>query len=107
MPSYPNIEKSKLRSGEYVGYGAGRVWRIRKLSKWHAMAMLPASRDRDYSMPDLAGYKLADISAQLAALPIEPGKLLPAVDFPITLIGDPGHAAAQAETVRRLTNRRG
>ena len=107
MPFYPNIEKSKLRSGEYVGYGAGRVWRIRKLSKWHAMAMLPASRDRDFSMPDLAGYKLADISAQLAALPIELGKLLPVVDFPITLIGDAGHAKAQADTVRRLTKGRG
>ena len=80
MPSYPNIDKSGFCKGEYVGYGAGRVWRIRKLSKWHAVAMLPNSRDSDYSMPGLSGYKLADISAQLAALPIESGKLLPAVN---------------------------
>ena len=25
-----NIEKSVLRRREYVGYGAGKVWRIRK-----------------------------------------------------------------------------
>jgi hypothetical protein len=25
-----NIEKSGFRHGEYVGYGAGKVWRIRK-----------------------------------------------------------------------------
>ena len=29
----------------------------------------------------------------------------PACHFPITLIGDAGHAKAQAETVRRLTTR--
>jgi hypothetical protein len=25
-----NIEKSAFRRGEYVGYGSGHVWRIRK-----------------------------------------------------------------------------
>jgi len=29
----------------------------------------------------------------------------PAAPFPVTLAGDPGHAEAQAETVRRLTTR--
>ena len=34
-----NIEKSAFRAGEYVGYGRGRVWRIRRDGKaWRAMS---------------------------------------------------------------------
>ena len=30
MKSYPNIERSAFRKGEYVGYSSGRVYHIRK-----------------------------------------------------------------------------
>lgn len=30
MKSFPNIEKSVFRKGQYVGYGGGFVWRITK-----------------------------------------------------------------------------
>lgn len=37
MRNLHNIEKSGFRHGEYVGYGAGRTWRItRNASAWHA-----------------------------------------------------------------------
>ena len=30
MKSYPNIDKSAFRKGEYVGYSEGKVYHIRK-----------------------------------------------------------------------------
>ena len=34
-----NVEKSGFRRGEYVGYGAGRVWRITRIvGGWQAGA---------------------------------------------------------------------
>lgn len=38
MQNLPNIEPSAFRKGEYVGYAAGGVWRIRKFSsrRWQA-----------------------------------------------------------------------
>ena len=80
MRSLPNIDKSAFRRGEYVGYGAGRVWRIRKLNRWHALANLPGSPHRDFSFVELVGDTLADISRQLAALPIDTARTLPAVN---------------------------
>jgi hypothetical protein len=35
MKSLHNIEKLPGRT-DYTGYAAGRVWRIRKTSRWHA-----------------------------------------------------------------------
>lgn len=38
MPSFPNINKSAFRKGEYVGYSAGAVWRIRRSGRnWQAL----------------------------------------------------------------------
>ena len=35
----PNIEKSAFVHGDYIGYGAGVVWRIKKLDNiWQATA---------------------------------------------------------------------
>jgi len=58
--SFPNIDKSGFRRGEYVGYARG-VWRIRKADYgWQAI-------HRDGSGA-LTGRTLAEISAKLSKL---------------------------------------
>jgi len=81
MPSYPNIDKSGFRKGEYVGYGAGRVWRIRKtqFGGW-AWAARPQDKQDDDSAI-VYGDTLRHVSTQLAALPLNTPARLPAVDF--------------------------
>lgn len=58
--SYPNIEKSAFRAGEYVGYAVGDIWRIAKhRSGWMANAQ--------GSNRQIHGATLREISAELQA----------------------------------------
>jgi hypothetical protein len=65
MRNLPNIEKSGFHRGQYVGYGAGRVWRIKPAGKqWIATANgLPWSQIRALS--------LAEMSDKLAAMAVD------------------------------------
>ena len=60
-----NIEKSGFRPREYVGYGGGRMWRIRKhgCGGWETYAP-------DYMRADT----LEKLSEKLAALTLEAAK---------------------------------
>lgn len=61
MPAYHNIEPAQFRrdGASYVGYGAGKVWRIHKLSRneWEA-------RERD-GIRRIKGKTLKEISDNL------------------------------------------
>lgn len=61
-----NIEKSAFRRGEYVGYGQGTVWHIRKSNssygRWVAF-------DRDGKLQAQYAFRLADLSPKLEAKP--------------------------------------
>ena len=63
MKSYPNIEKSAFRKGEYVGYSAGKVYRISKsnssFGNWFA-------HNRDNWNDQLFAFGLDSMSAKLA-----------------------------------------
>lgn len=78
MRSLPNIDKSAFRRGEYVGYGAGHVWRIRQtqFGGWKWAAHVP----KDDTRATVYGDTLAMVSRQLAALPIDTARTLPAVN---------------------------
>lgn len=62
MKNLSNIEKSKFRKGEYVGYNAAGVWCIERLSyhslgKWRAV-----SACKEWV---IYGYTLAELSDKL------------------------------------------
>ena len=63
MKSYPNIDKSAFRKGEYVGYSNGKVFHIRKsnssFGNWHAA-------NRDNWNEQLFAFGLASMSDKLA-----------------------------------------
>jgi hypothetical protein len=63
MKSYPNIDKSAFRKGEYVGYANGKVFQITKINtsfgNWHAM-------NRDNWKEQLFAFGLASMSDKLA-----------------------------------------
>jgi hypothetical protein len=63
MKSYPNIDKSAFRKGEYVGYANGKVFHIRKSKassgNWQAV-------NRDNPSEQLFTYGLLDMSDKLA-----------------------------------------
>lgn len=67
-----NIEKSAFRLGQYVGYGKGKVWEIKKsnssFGNWSARAMLPRSRESDSRETMLFAMRLKDLSEKLAKL---------------------------------------
>ena len=60
-----NIEKSAFRKGEYVGYGGGKVWHIRKSNSsygnWFAY-------NRDKHNEQIYAMRLADLQNQLQVL---------------------------------------
>lgn len=57
-----NIEKSAFRRDEYVGYGAGTVWRIvRSTSSYGAWRADP----RELGRAPLYAWRLADLSRML------------------------------------------
>ncbi len=63
MKSYPNIEKSAFKHGEYVGYANGKVFRIRKSNSsygtWFAF-------NRDNYNEQLFAFGLASMSEKLS-----------------------------------------
>lgn len=84
MQALHNIEKSAFHKGQYVGYGAGRVWRIRKTNStygnWVAWRMLPNSPQIDPANVTHYAFTLSSMSAKLAALPIDTAGKLPPVN---------------------------
>ena len=62
MRSLHNIEKSAFKRAEYVGYAAGRVYRIRKtgVGGWEAI-------ERDSGATLLRAATLAEISDRLTS----------------------------------------
>lgn len=64
MKSYPNIEKSAFRKGEYVGYCEGKVYRISKSNSsfgtWFAF-------NRDNYNDQIFAFGLAAMSEKLEA----------------------------------------
>jgi hypothetical protein len=65
MQNLPNIDKSVVRPREYVGYGGGGVYRIRKdgVGNWEALARAPWQDCQYFRAPTLA-----KISATLAGM---------------------------------------
>ena len=63
MKSYPNIEKSAFRKGEYVGYSEGKVYHISKTNSsfgtWFA-------HNRDNYNEQIFAFGLAQMSERLA-----------------------------------------
>lgn len=84
-----NIEKSAFKRGEYVGYGGGKVWRIRKTLfggwKWAAHVT-----DGDYDT--VYADRLSDMSTKLDKMPaaikpmtkadIKPGQCVSQINNP-------------------------
>lgn len=64
MRDLTNVEKSAFKLGEYVGYGGGKVWRIRKtlFGGWKWAAHVPA----DHSIAPMYGDTLKQISDTLS-----------------------------------------
>lgn len=69
MRNIHNIEASVFRKGEYVGYGAGEVWHIRKtqFGGWKWAARIARSPDT----ATLYGDTLAQVSKQLEAYRVQ------------------------------------
>lgn len=60
MKNYPNIDKSAFRKGEYVGYSAGKVYRIRKAECGYWFAF-----NRDDYNDQIFAFGLAAMSEKL------------------------------------------
>ncbi len=64
MKNYPNIDKSAFRKGEYVGYSAGKIYRIRRsnssFGSWFAF-------NRDDFNDQIFAFGLAAMSKKLEA----------------------------------------
>lgn len=73
MRNLHNIEKSGFRKGAYVGYGGGKVWRIKKTDglrgRWSAVCLAPGSAEH---LTALFADTLAEISYQLSDLDSRP-----------------------------------
>lgn len=63
MRNLHNIEKSGFHRGQYVGYGAGKVWRIRKSDGgWRATCLAPGDAKH---LTTLFAPSLLEMSMQL------------------------------------------
>lgn len=65
MTNLHNIEKSGFHHGEYIGYGAGTVWAIRRIFEndgWKATTC------GDVLHPIICAKTLSELSAKLLAL---------------------------------------
>lgn len=61
MRSYPNIDKSGFRRGEYVAYSDLGLWRVRRVGQqWQAVC-------RDVLCASISAPTLAMVSARVAA----------------------------------------
>jgi len=65
MHAFDNIEKSGFHHGEYVGYAAGSVWRIKKTNSTYGN-WIAICRD-DPTIPHIYAFRLAVMSPKLAA----------------------------------------
>jgi hypothetical protein len=65
MQSLPNVEKSAFRPREYVGYGGGIVWRIRKhgCGGWEAWSQ---ADNYNTAAPYVRAETLAKVSELIA-----------------------------------------
>ncbi len=66
-----HVTKSAFRRGEYHAVAGNRergTWgfRIVKREQWHAIPLLPASRDIDHSGPQFRARTLRDLDSMLA-----------------------------------------
>lgn len=68
MRNLPNIEKSGFCKGEYVGYGSGLVWEIKKANtsygNWVAYPCSKAMVNAYYPIRQY-GHTLADVSVKI------------------------------------------
>ena len=62
-----NIEKSAFRHGEYIGYGGGKVWRIRKTNSTYGNWIARDQNDNALWDPIYA-FRLKEMSEKLEAL---------------------------------------
>lgn len=111
--SYPNIDRSGFRKGQHVGYGDG-TFRITNLGTGYlATEQRTGESFRGDSLGHMSSIltdraakaELARGSQKSATVPVHIGATGPQNDFPIKLIGDPGHAEAQRATVNKLLRR--
>lgn len=94
MRNLSNIEKSGFRRGEYVGYSAGLVWKIRKLDQWYA---LPTSLGtRAFSFPEIKAPTLAKLSESLSALTCPPYPAHHRCMLPAVYLASNGYRACAA-----------
>ena len=63
MKSYPNIEKSAFRKGEYVGYSEGKVYHISKTNSSYGTWF---AHNRDNYNDQVFAFGLDSMSAKLA-----------------------------------------
>jgi len=63
MKSYPNIEKSAFRKGEYVGYSEGKVYHISKTNSSYGTWF---AHNRDNYNEQVFAFGLAQMSERLA-----------------------------------------
>ncbi len=115
--SYPNIDKNLRGAGKHVGYAGGENFNIQKSngskSAWYSAVGNAGTVFSGKGLGEISG-KLTDhaAAAELArgsqksdAVPVHSGAGGPQSHFPITLIGDKGHADAQRSTVNKLLRR--
>lgn len=70
MPSYPNIDRSGFRPGEYVGYAHG-AWKIYRIDpyEWRCLPMYGVHADVAAKYPyGFTAATLREISERLATL---------------------------------------
>jgi hypothetical protein len=65
MKNLHNIEKSAFREGQYVGYGGGHVWRIRRSNSSYGNWWAQSTTEHN---SQLWAWRLSDLSDKLSAL---------------------------------------
>jgi len=67
MRNLPNIEKSGFRHCQYVGYGGGKVWLIRRTNSTYGNWI---ARDQNDAAPwnPIYAFRLSEMSEKLSKL---------------------------------------
>lgn len=76
MRNLPNIEKSGFHRGEYVGYAAGIVWRIRKTNSSYGNWIARPNAiqfPKAHLINDVYAMRLEDMSAKLSTWKLPEG----------------------------------